>query len=69
MWGALEEICQRENLTRHELCGMIDKFRHASSLTAAIRVFLINYFRGAATAEGHAGIGHGALFRARARPA
>ncbi len=67
MWDALEEICQRENLTRHELCGKIDMFRHASSLTAAIRVFIIPYFRAAATEEGHARIGHGALYNAKAR--
>ena len=64
MWDALKEICQRENLTRHELCGKIDKFRHASSLTAAIRVFILTYFRVAATEVGHANIGHGPLDRA-----
>lgn len=68
IWDALEEICHRENMTRHELCGTIDRFRHASSLTAAIRVFVVNYFRAAATEEGHAGIGHGALCRTRACP-
>ncbi len=66
MWDALEEICQRENLTPHELCENIDKFRQASSLTAAIRVFVVSYFRVAATEEGHANIGHGALYRAGA---
>ena len=64
MWDALEEICQRENLTPHELCENIDNFRRASSLTAAVRVFIVNYFRAAATEEGHASIGHGALYRA-----
>ena len=65
MWDAFDAICHRENLTRHELCGMIDRFRHASSLTAAVRVFVVNYYRAAATEEGHANIGHGALYRAR----
>ncbi len=64
MWDALDEISQRENLTRHELCGNIDKFRHASGLTAAIRVFIVSYFRAAATEEGHANIGHGPLYKA-----
>ena len=67
MWDALEEICQREKMTEHELCGMVDGCRHASSLTAAVRVFIVTYFRAAATEEGHANIGHGALYRARAR--
>ena len=68
MWDALEEVYQRENINRHELFGMIDRFRHASSLTAAVRVFVLNYFRAAATEEGHAGNGHGALSRAKACP-
>ena len=64
MWDALEEICQRENLPRHELCGKIDNFRQASSLTTAVRVFIATYFRAAATEEGHARIGHGPLYKA-----
>ncbi len=61
MWDALTEICRREEMTVHELCGLIDERRRASSLTAAIRVFIVTYFRAAATEEGHANIGHGAL--------
>ncbi len=62
MWEALEEICRREEMSQHELCAMIDERRRASSLTAATRVFIINYFRAAATEEGHAGMGHGRLY-------
>ncbi len=68
MWDALEEIWRREEMSQHELCAMIDGRRHASSLTAAIRVFIVNYFRAAATEEGHASTGHGALYTTRARP-
>ena len=67
MWDALEEICRREEMSHHELCAMIDERRRASSRTAAIRVFIVNYFRAAATEAGHAGIGHGALYKTRAR--
>ncbi len=67
MWDALGEICRREQLTRNELCGKVDKFRYASNLTAAIRVFIVTYFRAAATEEGHANIGHGALYIEEAR--
>ena len=67
MWDALEEICRREEMSQHELCAMIDERRRASSLTAAIRVFIVNYFRAAATEEGHASIGHGALYKTRTR--
>jgi hypothetical protein len=55
-------------MSQHELCSMIDERRCTSSLTAAIRVFIVNYFRGAATEAGHASIGHGALYRPRTRP-
>ena len=67
MWDALDEICHRETITRNRLCETIYKFKHASTLTAAIRVFVVNYYRAAATEEGHASIGHGALYRAVAR--
>ena len=67
LWDALEEICRREDLTRDELCVMIDKFRRASSLTAAVRVFIVNYNRAAATEDGHASMGHGTLYAIKAR--
>jgi predicted DNA-binding ribbon-helix-helix protein len=67
MWDALTEICRREELTLHELCDLIDERRKASSLTAAIRVFILTYFRSAATEEGHASMGHGALYKAPLR--
>ena len=67
MWDALEEICRREEMNQHELCERIDERRRASSLTAAIRVYIVNYFRAAATEEGHASIGHGALYKTRHR--
>ncbi len=68
MWDALEEICGREGMTEHELCTRIDGLNVASSLTASVRVFIVTYFRGAATEKGHAGAGHSALYKARARP-
>ncbi len=67
MWDALEEICRREERSQHDLCAMIDERRRASSLTATIRVFIVNYFRAAATEVDHASIGHGALYKTRAR--
>jgi len=67
MWDALTEICRREEMTLHQLCALIDERRRASSLTAAIRVFIVTYFRSAATEEGHASIGHGSLYGARIR--
>ncbi len=67
MWDALEEICRREEMSQHQLCAKIDERRRASSLTAAIRVFIVNYFRAAATEEGHANMGHGRLYGSTGR--
>ena len=59
LWDALREICRREGRTIHEICSMVDRRRQGSSLTAALRVFIMLYFRVAATEEGHAEAGHG----------
>ncbi|KKJ75250.1 hypothetical protein WH95_19450 [Kiloniella litopenaei] len=51
MWEALFEICVRENCPIGELCTQIDEAKEDSSLTAAIRVYILIYFRNAAAAE------------------
>jgi predicted DNA-binding ribbon-helix-helix protein len=61
MWDALDEICRREGRTIHELCTMVDRQRRESKLTAAIRVFVMAYYRAASTDAGHAGAGHSPL--------
>jgi predicted DNA-binding ribbon-helix-helix protein len=67
MWDALAEIARREAMTIHQLCALVDARRHESSLTAAIRVFALSYFRAAATEDGHGRAGHGNL-RVTKRP-
>ena len=59
MWEGLDEICRRECRTLHEICTAIKDQRGALSLTAAVRVFILNYFRAAATEAGHRAAGHG----------
>ena len=59
MWDAFREICRREGRTIHEIGSMVDQRRQGSSLTAALRVFIMLYFRAAANEEGHAEAGHG----------
>jgi predicted DNA-binding ribbon-helix-helix protein len=59
MWDALAEIARRERMTVHQLCAAVDGRRQESSLTAAIRVFALTYFRTAATEDGHRRAGHG----------
>jgi predicted DNA-binding ribbon-helix-helix protein len=60
MWDALYDICARERVTIHTLCTRISERKDANtSLTAAIRVFALAYFRAAATEEGHMRASHG----------
>ena len=59
MWDAVAEICWREALSVGKLCHLVDETRIESTLTAALRVFVLNYFKAAATEEGHASAGHG----------
>ena len=59
MWDAVAEICRREELSVGELCQRIDERRRESTLTAALRVYVLNYFKAAATERGHASAGHG----------
>jgi predicted DNA-binding ribbon-helix-helix protein len=59
MWEALREICERECQTLNAIATEIGRTRSESSLTAAIRVYVMDYFRAAATEEGHARAEHG----------
>lgn len=60
MWRALKDIATREHCTIHEMCSLIAmRKKNNTSLTAAIRVFLMLYYRSASTEEGHIKAGHG----------
>jgi predicted DNA-binding ribbon-helix-helix protein len=60
MWDALYDVCTRERVTIHTLCTRISERKDANtSLTAAIRVFALAYFRAASTEEGHLRASHG----------
>lgn len=60
MWAALRDIARREGCKTHDLCSLIAARKNPrTSLTAAIRVFLMLYYRAASTDEGHRRAGHG----------
>ena len=60
MWDGLREICRRERSNLHQICTSVALHKyHESSLTASIRVFVMRYYRTAATEEGHNKAGHG----------
>lgn len=66
MWDSLAEIAWREGVSVHQIATVVDGLRRASSLTAKLRVYILGYFRAAATEAGHASAGHGAGRPARA---
>lgn len=60
MWKALKDIALRENCSVHDICTLVNsRKKQQSSLTAAIRVFVMLYFKSAATEEGHMRAKHG----------
>lgn len=60
MWSALNDIAEREKCTLYEIMGVIDQNRSKGlSFTASVRLFLLLYYKKAATEEGHENAGHG----------
>lgn len=45
LWDSLSDIMRREQRTIHEIATLVDRRRGDSSLTAALRVFILSYFR------------------------
>lgn len=68
MWSAIKDISRRERCSVHELCSLIQLRKlDITSLTAAIRVFIMLYYRAAATEEGHTKAGHGCFHSMKRR--
>jgi predicted DNA-binding ribbon-helix-helix protein len=61
LWEALLEICDREGQDMSSLVRKVEQIGHAGGRTSAVRVFVMSYFRDAATEPGHIGCGHGSL--------
>lgn len=67
LWSALEEVGKREGRSVDEVCDRIVETMLRNygtgkppSFTAAVRMFLVSYYREAATATGHRQAQHGA---------
>jgi len=57
---ALHEISEREGIHWNEICAIIEaKKLRLENFTEALRAYVVNYFREAATEEGHRRAGHG----------
>ena len=45
VWLALDEICVRERMTRHDLCSRIEESRGIANRAQAIRAAVVSYYR------------------------
>jgi predicted DNA-binding ribbon-helix-helix protein len=64
MWDAVYDIARRERISVNELCTLVDQRREPEqSLTSAVRVAVLVYFRTASTEDGHQRAGHGNGFQ------
>ena len=52
LWDALEDICQREGRDLDEISGLVHRRRGDSSFTAAMRVFIVSYYRAVLKGDG-----------------
>lgn len=59
VWDALREICLRESIELRDLIRTVERHAVAGGRTSAVRVHVLQYFREAATDEGHIKAGHG----------
>lgn len=53
MWDALSEICARRGCTIHAFCDIAEARRAHRSLTSALRIEILTYYRLAGTERGH----------------
>lgn len=59
-WDALYEVCRIEKISKNRLIEMIEAHKSEElGLTYSTRLFLVTYFREAASEEGHKMAGHG----------
>ena len=61
IWDALQEICRREQVALGDLVQQVEGKAGQGGRTSAMRVFVFQYFRMAATEDGHSSAGHGKL--------
>jgi predicted DNA-binding ribbon-helix-helix protein len=63
LWDALAEICVRERQDINRLVREIEATGHRGGRTSAVRVYVLKYFRDAASEQGHEVANHGNLER------
>jgi predicted DNA-binding ribbon-helix-helix protein len=65
LWDALMEICEREGHDMSALVRRVEEVGHSGGRTSAVRVYILDYYRTAATEAGHATSSHGSMIRSR----
>jgi predicted DNA-binding ribbon-helix-helix protein len=61
-WTAVQEVVMREGITPSQLYARIAIRKPPDlSFTVAVRQYLMQYFRAAATEDGHVEAGHGSI--------
>jgi predicted DNA-binding ribbon-helix-helix protein len=59
MWGSLNVIAEHKGCSVHDLCSLVcEQKTNDQGVSSAIRMFLMLYYRNAATEAGHAEAGH-----------
>jgi predicted DNA-binding ribbon-helix-helix protein len=54
IWERLAEICSRESCTPDDVCSCVEERKPVrGSLASWLRMFIVDYFRAAATEDGH----------------
>jgi len=68
LWDALKEICRRERQDINQLVRHIESIGHRGGRTSAVRVYVLEYFRAAASESGHEAANHGPVERLSMAP-
>jgi len=64
VWTAIDEISRRERIDRHHMFTTVaNRLKPHQSLSSAMRVFVICYYRDSSTESGHVRAGHGPVVR------
>jgi predicted DNA-binding ribbon-helix-helix protein len=66
IWDALREICLREGIELRDLIQRVEPRPGDGGRTSAVRVYVLQYFRNAASEAARLGVGHGANHTDRA---
>lgn len=45
IWDAVDDLCVREEISRHDLCSRVEARRDGLNRAQAIRAVVVNYFR------------------------